>query len=400
MSELNKSLTSMDWLPRLNAQNEEENYAESDEKCNVNGQLDSYVLRQNSKGDNMSNQTNRLEKPPYSYAKLITMAINCSPNKKMTLSEIYTWICENFQFYREAGISWKNSVRHNLSLNKCFFRVPRSKDNPGKGSYWALKKTNEDTKHPSVSSCRYLPYSPSCSISVDSKPSQEQNINSCDQNPNDGVWHQHLYQLCRSALSDGPEEKQTKADLLQSLKADILKEGMKCANNSGINLQDIDMSHFKALVENMTTAELTNWLQNPDNLDLSASLSSVMSGSQQSSLTYTQLESGTSMCPVNDNLMPGPNSEAVPTATYMPSISPVQSSSYAPLRNMNPGCGPNRMAGINSGQYNVADHNYKSACDHNSSTANSPISIVSNCSENSINHLSPLATDSQPICSE
>ncbi|KAF6733706.1 Forkhead box protein J1-B [Oryzias melastigma] len=83
-------------------------------------------------------KSNPKVKPPYSYASLICMAMQASKQPKVTLSTIYNWITENFCYYRHAEPSWQNSIRHNLSLNKCFKKVPRQKDEPGKGGFWQI----------------------------------------------------------------------------------------------------------------------------------------------------------------------------------------------------------------------------------------------------------------------
>lgn len=76
-------------------------------------------------------------KPPYSFSCLIFMAIEDSQQKALPVKEIYAWILDHFPYFRTAPTGWKNSVRHNLSLNKCFQKVEKS-PNLGKGSLWTV----------------------------------------------------------------------------------------------------------------------------------------------------------------------------------------------------------------------------------------------------------------------
>ncbi|KAH7884809.1 hypothetical protein F5I97DRAFT_1813027, partial [Phlebopus sp. FC_14] len=80
------------------------------------------------------------EKPTQPYPMLIKLAIYGSPNKQLTLQEIYAELEKRFQWFRDRKHekAWKNSIRHNLSLNKVFRHVPRPITEPGKGSYWQL----------------------------------------------------------------------------------------------------------------------------------------------------------------------------------------------------------------------------------------------------------------------
>ncbi len=85
----------------------------------------------------------RQEKPPYSYIALIVMAIQAAPTKRCTLSEIYQFLQERFPFFRGSYQGWKNSVRHNLSLNECFIKLPKGLGRPGKGHYWTIDPAAE-----------------------------------------------------------------------------------------------------------------------------------------------------------------------------------------------------------------------------------------------------------------
>ncbi|KAJ1801212.1 hypothetical protein LPJ59_000486 [Coemansia sp. RSA 2399] len=91
-------------------------------------------------------------RPPYSYTALIAQAIILSKPKQLTLREIYDSINDMYpQICQGPDIGWQNTIRHNLSLNQCFKRIPRNQLPPslssklrGKGSYWTVDVTLMD----------------------------------------------------------------------------------------------------------------------------------------------------------------------------------------------------------------------------------------------------------------
>lgn len=116
MAELGASLTDMKWLHELSVggamaggnANKDGNQISKAHGGQVpmrkapNSPLDTSATLDKEEASN-----HRDGKPPYSYANLITFAINSSKNKKMTLSEIYQWICNEFPYYKDAGNGWK-----------------------------------------------------------------------------------------------------------------------------------------------------------------------------------------------------------------------------------------------------------------------------------------------------
>ncbi|KAI1287308.1 Forkhead box protein P1 [Halotydeus destructor] len=72
-------------------------------------------------------------RPPFTYASLIRQSIIESPERQLTLNEIYNWFTTTFCYFRRNAATWKNAVRHNLSLHKCFMRVENVK-----GAVWTV----------------------------------------------------------------------------------------------------------------------------------------------------------------------------------------------------------------------------------------------------------------------
>ncbi|XP_041983650.1 forkhead box protein P1 isoform X2 [Aricia agestis] len=94
-------------------------------------------------------------RPPFTYASLIRQAIIESPDKQLTLNEIYNWFQSTFCYFRRNAATWKNAIRTNLSLHKCFVRYEDDF-----GSFWMVDDA-EFVKRRHLSRGRPRKYEPS-----------------------------------------------------------------------------------------------------------------------------------------------------------------------------------------------------------------------------------------------
>ncbi|RXN28152.1 forkhead box J2-like isoform X2 [Labeo rohita] len=102
-SELDSSLTSIDWLPQLGISTLRSGKERVERKKERGREKDIPPIPTPSPG------TNSKVKPPHSYATLIAMAISSAPEMKLSLNDIYTWISNTFPYYSRAGRGWKGS---------------------------------------------------------------------------------------------------------------------------------------------------------------------------------------------------------------------------------------------------------------------------------------------------
>ena len=98
-------------------------------------------MNQSSTVPQTHSQKAMVPKPPYSYISLICMAIADTSEKKATLGQIIHYIETHFEYYR-GNKKWHGSIRHNLTINDCFVKLPRKVGN--KCCLWTIDPAFKD----------------------------------------------------------------------------------------------------------------------------------------------------------------------------------------------------------------------------------------------------------------
>ncbi|CAI4064418.1 forkhead family transcription factor FKH1 SKDI_09G0390 [Saccharomyces kudriavzevii IFO 1802] len=127
----------------MEEEDDDENYAKGGIRPSSYTSSNSNAINNNTlphveNPSDLSLDENRYIKPPQSYASMITQAILSTPDGSISLADIYKFISDNYAFYRFSQMAWQNSVRHNLSLNKAFEKVPKRAGQQGKGMNWKI----------------------------------------------------------------------------------------------------------------------------------------------------------------------------------------------------------------------------------------------------------------------
>uniref|UniRef100_A0AC35TR86 Fork-head domain-containing protein n=1 Tax=Rhabditophanes sp. KR3021 TaxID=114890 RepID=A0AC35TR86_9BILA len=191
------------------------------------------------------------EKPPYTYATLIRQAIADSQTKHLPLNEIYRWFTTNFMFFRRNIPTWKNAVRHNLSLHKCFERIEHTND---KTSVWTVNDSEYYKSRPIQRNIGHV----ACGLNNGYRFPQNLAFNETDQAPPNSC----MYNIINNSMNN------------------VIDNSMNDITNSSINnsvtnsLSDTSNDNFINLnnIANLSNIANINHIQNVTNMNAIANL--------------------------------------------------------------------------------------------------------------------------------
>ncbi|SMN20201.1 similar to Saccharomyces cerevisiae YIL131C FKH1 Forkhead family transcription factor with a minor role in the expression of G2/M phase genes [Maudiozyma saulgeensis] len=100
------------------------------------------IRKEGTPSDGDNDQTAKAQsKAPLPYGTLITQAILSTEVGVISLSDIYEFLLKNYEYFRITTADWQNSVRHTLSLNSAFQKIPKKKiSSKGKGMVWCIDR--------------------------------------------------------------------------------------------------------------------------------------------------------------------------------------------------------------------------------------------------------------------
>ena len=105
-------------------------------------QLTAAVVREEPKleiwnsTESLSLEANQRSSRFPSYTEMIATILLSDASTAKALQDIYMLMERKYPFLEQRGHSWKNSVRHTLSFNECFLKIPR--EDSGQRCNWTI----------------------------------------------------------------------------------------------------------------------------------------------------------------------------------------------------------------------------------------------------------------------
>lgn len=119
------------------------------------GAWDGYNMHRFPRDSSGDDATNDVDSGDPCYAQLLWRSLKEAPGHVLPLKELYKWVTQHSQKAKDpTSEGWRNSVRHNLSMNAAFEKVPTGKDQGvKKSSLWGL--TPHAVSNGVISTTRY-----------------------------------------------------------------------------------------------------------------------------------------------------------------------------------------------------------------------------------------------------